>query len=59
MIARVNFLELNALGEQLARYVASERTRVLLSLGLQLIYIVISYILVGGACDSIVMLHET
>jgi hypothetical protein len=59
MVARIKVVKLYTLGKKLSLNIVCERKRVIPGLVLQLIYIVISYILVGGACYGIMMLHET
>ena len=59
MIARVKVIKLNALSEQLPLDVISQWNGIVPCLVLQLIDIVIGNILIGGARDCVMVLHET
>ena len=59
MITRVKVVKLYPLGKKLPFNIIRKRNGVIPSLVLQLIYIVVSYVLVGGPRDCIMVLHET
>lgn len=59
VIARVKVVKLYPLCQQLSLNIVSQWNWVIPGLVLQLIYIVISYILIGCPCDSVMVLHES
>lgn len=59
VIASVKVVKLNALSKQLPLDVISQWNGIIPCLVLQLIDIVISDILIGGARDCVMVLHET